>query len=452
MSRVALIGENSAEYVDKLLDLWNNGDCAVLLDWRIPFQTAVQMMREAGVSDCFVEKKLLDKSAVDEISDISFIAYEVADISPKLLSDEIRKKYRENYSKDEAVVIYSSGTTGKSKGIILSHFAITTNTDAIIDYMQPNTNDCLYTIRPLSHSSTLAGELLVALRSGCKYLLAPTIVPPRYIFGNISKFDVTILCLNPTMLSMLTDEYSRGKISVIPLKTMYVSGSVLNDDTYSKAHDTFSGVNIYNVYGLSEASPRVTAQRADCCKSNSVGKPIKGVDVVVVDESGNVLSTGNRGIVHVNTPSRYSGYICGEEKHRSLYNGWLNTGDVGYFDDNGELHIINRIDDVIIMNGHKIYPSEVEAQIQKCADIDECVVTSVCFHGEDILCCVYSASSDIRDDIKNKLGSVLMKYEIPKVFIRVDAIPKTRTGKVSSQMAKEIVVRELERTRMYESR
>lgn len=452
MSRVALIGENSVEYVDKLLDIWNNGDCAVLLDWRIPLQAAIQMMREAEVTACFIEKKLIVKSELDDISDISFTAYEVVDISPKLLPNEVRKKYRENYSRNEAVVIYSSGTTGKSKGIILSHFAITTNADAIIDYMQPSTDDCLYTIRPLSHSSTLTGELLVALKSRCKYLLAPTIVPPRYVFGNISKFDVTILCLNPTMLSLLADEYRRGKTSIGSLKTMYVSGSVLNDDIYNKAHEAFNGINIYNVYGLSEASPRVTAQRADCCKSNSVGKAIKGVEVVVVDENGNTLPTGNRGIIYVNTPCRYSGYICGEEKHRSLHKGWLNTGDVGYFDDNGELHIINRIDDVIIMNGHKIYPSEIAAQIHKCADIGECVVTMVCFGGEDILCCLYSASLQIGDDIKNKLGSVLMKHEIPKIFIKADSIPKTRTGKVSARLAKEIVVKKLERTRMYESR
>jgi len=115
MSRVALIGENSVEYVDKLLDIWNNGDCAVLLDWRIPLQAAIQMMREAEVCSCYIEKKLLKASAVGDISDIAFIAYEVADISPKLLPNEVRKKYRENYSCNEAVVIYSSGTTGKTE-------------------------------------------------------------------------------------------------------------------------------------------------------------------------------------------------------------------------------------------------------------------------------------------------------------------------------------------------
>ena len=207
MGRVALIGENSIGYVNALVDIWNNGDCAVLLDWRIPFSTTIEMMIEADVHTCFIEKGLFNKIENEFSNSIDFVTYEKQNSSAELLPNCIYEKFHENYGRNEAVVIYSSGTTGKSKGIILSHFAINTNADAIIDYMKPNTEDCIYIAKTLSHSSTLTGELLVALKTRAKAVIAPTIVPPRYVLNNINKFGVTIVCLNPTLLSMLADEY-----------------------------------------------------------------------------------------------------------------------------------------------------------------------------------------------------------------------------------------------------
>lgn len=440
MSRIALIGENSIEYIERLIDIWNNGDCAILISHQIPIETAILMMHEAKVTECFIEKRILDNVSDSIKNEILFIPYVASSILARLIPREIYVKYRTNYSHDEAVVIYSSGTTGKARGIILSHNAITTNADAIIDYMRPKKDDCIYTVRPFSHSSTLTGELLVALRSGCKLLIAPTIVPPRYIFGNIEKYQVTILCINPTLLYLLCGERKRSNTDVSSLRTIYSSGSILNDELFHKAKENFCGVEICNVYGLTEAGPRVAAQGNDCCQRNSVGKPIRNVEVVIVDESGKLLAMGKRGIVHVNTPSQYSGYISGEEKYHSYYKHWLNTGDIGYFDEHGELHIVDRIDDMIFIGSQKIYPSDVAAQIMKYADVDECVVTVA----QDMLCCIYSSSSEIRNDIKKMLGKVLMKYEIPKIFIRTEALQKTRTGKISMQHAKDIINHNME--------
>ena len=431
MGRVAVIGENSIGYVNALVDIWNNGDCAVLLDWRIPCPTAIEMMIEADVRTCFIENGLFNKFENEIPDSIDFVTYEKQNSSAELLPNCIYEKFYENYSRNEAVVIYSSGTTGKSKGIILSHFAINTNADAIIDYMKPNTEDCIYIAKTLSHSSTLTGELLVALKTRAKAVIAPTIVPPRYVLNNINKFGVTIVCLNPTLLSMLADEYERSQYDISSLKTIYVSGSILNDSVYEKAHTIFSHIPIYNVYGLSEAGPRVTAQRIDCCQNNSVGKPIKDVEIKIVNEQGSIVTSGEYGIIHVNTPSLFNGYIVGNNKHISLYEGWHNTGDVGYIDINGELHIINRLDDVIIIDSHKIYPSEVEKKIVEQSDVKECAVAKVELNGNEFIGCLYAGEKEIDRDIKEKLKSKLLAYEIPRFFLKCDALPRTKNGKIS---------------------
>lgn len=432
MSRVALVGENSIEYVDALLDIWNNGDCAVLLDWRIPLVTAIQMMQEADVHKCYIEKKQLEKAENCSLGDISFITFEKKSNSAELLPQRTYNKFKPNYTTNEAIVLYSSGTTGQSKGIILSHFAINTNADAIIEYMNPTVDDCIYIAKTLAHSSTLTGELLVALKSQMKLVIAPPIVPPRFVFSNITKFRVSIICLNPTLLSLLADEYKRTKPDISTIRTIYVSGSVLNDKIYEKAHSAFKSTAIHNVYGLSEAGPRVSAQTADCCKSNSVGKPLMNVEVAIVDENGKELPIGERGIVHVKTQSQFSCYIHGREKCKSLYHNWLNTGDVGYIDNNEELHITDRVDDVIIIDSHKIYPSEVEKQILIYTDVDECVVLPIEKDGNVSIECVYTAQEEL--DIRKKLINVLMACEVPCYFRRVKEIPKTNNGKISRLM------------------
>lgn len=443
MARVGLIGENSIEYIDVLLDIWNSGDCAVLIDWQIPYQTVCKMMIEAKVEKCHIEKKIFEKITEDVHTNIEFIAFDKKSNSAELLPEALYDKFVENYSRKEAIVIYSSGTTGRAKGIILSHYAINTNADAIIDYMELTSTDCIYVAKTISHSSTITGELLVALKTRMKVVIAPVIVPPRYVLDNLKKFAVTIICLNPTLLSMYLEEYKKRNYDLLSLRVIYVSGAILNDKIYTMAHEVFKNIQIYNAYGLSEASPRVTAQRYDCCKSNSVGKPIKGIDIIIVDDNGNVVSVGERGIIHVNTPTRFNGYASGNEKHKSFYKKWLNTGDIGYFDRNGELHIMDRIDNVIIIDSHKIYPSEIERHIQNNSSVIECVVLKVEFSNKEFISCLYVADQEIENDIKAKLAKILLKHEIPRIFIKCDDhhIPRTMNGKISIQEAKKMIIK-----------
>ena len=421
MSRIALIGKSTAKYISLLIDIWNSGDCAVLIDWQAPFRTATEMMCEAGVRKCYVQADLWVECTFNEFYEIEILRFSIDNEATFVLSECLYNKFCADYSRSEAVIIYSSGTTGKSKGIILSHFAINTNADAIIGYMHPSaSDDCMYTLKQLSHSSTLTGELLVALKSRTKLVITTSAVPPRYILTTVRQYHVSILYLNPTLLSLVCGEVRRNTYDVSSLRRIYVSGAILNDKVYKNAQSILRGISVFNVYGLSEAAPRVTAQTLECCKSNSVGKPIDGVEITIVNEIGTPVPDGTRGIIHVKTPCLFSGYVTGNEKHLSIYRGWLNTGDIGFV-------------------AHKVYPSDVEKIIMEDQSILDCAVSSCIVNDSEVIGCLYVSGKDCSMDIVHRLRNTLMQYEIPKKYLRVETIPHNSRGKVNRKEVADIL-------------
>ena len=221
---------------------------------------------------------------------------------------------------------------------------------------------------------------------------------------------------------------------------IYVSGSILKKQTLDKCRNTFKNIAIYNVYGLSEAGPRVAAQHANVQNENSVGSAISGVEIKIVDEDGQSVPIEEIGLIHIKTPSIFAGYVSGNKSLTSKLEGWHNTGDIGYFDNRNELHIVDRADDVIIIGAHKIYPTQIEQSIMEVSDIQECtVVTANNATGKEILCCIYVSTNDVQTDIKNHLNKYFIKYEIPQLFIKVERIPKTSNGKTSRKQISAII-------------
>lgn len=431
MSRVALIGDNSVNYVSVLLDIWNNGDCAVLIDWRIPFQKAYEMMLDAKVNICHIENKVFEGIKADDFPLLQYKVYKNDESTVQELPVALYEKFRNNYSNDEAIIIYSSGTTGESKGVILSHYAISINADSIANYMKLTSSDCLYMVKTISHLSSITGELLLSLKNKYKIIIGPVIVPPRVILRNVQKYHVTTMCINPTLLKLIVNEYERNKYDITSLCGIYVHGAKADDKLRERAKNVYKGCNIYYEYGLTEAGPRVTSQKVKGVNNSSVGRPISGVEIVIVDENGNMAPIEERGIIHVNTPSRYSGYVTGREKHISLYEGWLNTGDVGYLDTDGELHVVDRSDDIIIVNAHKVYPGDIEHVILENEEIIDCAVSRCIYNNSELIGCLYVSNMDLAVDILLKLKMIFMPYEIPKRFIRVSSIPHNERGKVN---------------------
>lgn len=445
MSRIGIIGDNSLEYIETLIDIWNDGDCAVLFDKNIPHAKAVEMIREAGVQKCFVDDRIFKRWDLSNEEKGYIVPYHPNTSHSTLLTENIYNKFQINYSSSEAVILYSSGTTGTAKGIILSHFAINTNADAIIEYMNLTSKDCIYLAKPLYHSSTLTGELLVALKTRIKLVVSPVIVPPRFILNQICTYKASILCLNPYLLELLVQGYYKNKsnFDISSLKKIYVSGSVLYNSLREMARCTFQNVDIFNVYGLSEAGPRVSAQRDECCNSNSVGKPVNGVKVIIVREDGKVANEGEYGIVHISTPCVYNGYISGITKNKTLYKDWLNTGDIGFWDEFGELHIVGRCDDIITINSHKIFPSDIETVISNSFDINACVVSKTTKNGREFLCCVYEGAVLSYNEFVEKIKDKLLPYEIPRYFVQCNNLPRNANGKISREAVTKLIVEQI---------
>ena len=436
--RIGLIGDNSIGWIRQLIQIWNNGDCATLLDWRIPYATLIEMIREANVAYCVVEKQYLD-GFIEQGHDVClFKVFEKENSSPSLLPADIYDCFMPEYSEREAMIIYSSGTTGRAKGIILTHYAINTNADAIIEYLHLKNTDCMYLVKNIAHSSTITGELLVALKTRTPLVVASTIVPARVILKNIDKFGVSVVCLNPTLLRLLVEELdTRGwRYDISSLRSIYVHGERCQRKSISTARKVLPGINLYCEYGLSEAGPRVCTQGISSNSLDSVGKPIRDVEVKVC-VNGRPVDKNTKGIVYVRTKSVFKRYVVGSR--RNIQDGWLNTRDIGYWDDNDELHIIGRMDDRIIINAHKIYPTDVEQVIMDVSDIEECVVVKVRLMGKTMLACAYVSETAIDVEFRRKISKVLITYEVPQLFCKVSSLPRTRNGKVSRAMVKEII-------------
>lgn len=318
-----------------------------------------------------------------------------------------------------AFIMFTSGTGGKPKGVMLSHENIIQNLKMVESYFKIAPEDKILIARSLVHIAVIVGEILYGLCSGATIQFYEQPFMPQKIIRAIEEKKTTVLCGTPTLFRNLLRVSACG----FPLKKCVISGERLSPELAIALITANSQTEFYNVYGLTEHSPRVSALLPiDFAKKpGSVGNPLCGVQTRI--ENNELL---------VKSPCVMAGYYNDTEKtNAKIKNGWLYTGDAAHVDCDGYLYIDGRKDNMLIRSGLNVYPEEIETVASACAGVQNCIA-----YGEDDklegVKIVLAYTGDATEQFLRKyLSSRLSPHLIPRVIKKVNAIPATPSGKTA---------------------
>lgn len=337
---------------------------------------------------------------------------------------------------DLATLIFTSGTAGFPKAAMLTHGNLLSNLEQIerIPNRTQNPDDVTLGVLPFFHIFGLNAVLNQGMRSGSA-ILAVERFDPESALDAIVKHKVTIISGAPTMWSAWAHLPGARADAFSTVRVASSGASKLDLAVRQTMIDRF-GLEISEGYGLTEASPVVTSAAGLDAPPGSIGAPIPGVRLRILDADGHDVLVGDAGELQVQGPNVFAGYWNDEEATADILtsDGWLRTGDLAVVDDNGFLFIVDRMKDLIIVSGFNVYPAEVEAVILEHPGVEMAAVVGVQHphSGEAIKAYVVAADgvSVEEDDIIAFCEQRLARYKCPHKVIFVEEIPVGIGGKV----------------------
>jgi len=341
---------------------------------------------------------------------------------------------------DLAVLIYTSGTSGRPKGAMLSHRALLANLDQCAEITPPvvQADDVVLLVLPLFHIYGLNPGLGMVARTGATGVLVERFDPVDTL-AEVRRRHVTNVVGAPPMYvawSMLPD-LSEAFASV----RLLVSGAAPLPATALSSILERTGQHVFEGYGLTETSPVLTTTlMSEVAKPASIGKPIPGVDLKLVDESGDEVEEDDAGEIVVRGPNVFSGYWPDGHDGPDAQ-GWFATGDVAYADRDGDLFLVDRRKELILVSGFNVYPREVEDVLLRHADVEEAAVIGIPhpYTGEAVKALVVRRPGTqlSADDVVAHVATSLARFKCPTAVEFVDELPHSATGKVSKGRLRE---------------
>ncbi len=341
---------------------------------------------------------------------------------------------------DLAAILYTSGTTGRSKGAMLSHDNLLSNALTLRESWRFTAGDRLIHALPVFHTHGLFVATNTILVSGASMFLLPKFDPDA-IVERLPRS--TVLMGVPTFYVRLAQDARVNRDSTAGMR-LFISGSA---PLLAETHETFrarTGHAILERYGMTETNMNTSNPYDGERIAGTVGFPLPGVDIRVVDmDSGAARPAGETGMLEVRGPNVFQGYWNMPDKTKAEFreDGFFITGDLGLIDARGYVHIVGRGKDLVISGGYNIYPKEIESEIDRLDGVLESAVIGVPHSdlGEGVTAVVVPRSGAAlkEDEIVAALGVRLARYKLPRRIVIVDELPRNTMGKVQKNLLRD---------------
>jgi len=353
---------------------------------------------------------------------------------------------------DTATVIFSSGSTGEPKGVILSHFNIASNVAQLMQVFMLNKADRILGILPFFHSFGFTGTLCLPAASGIGAVFHPSPLDSRAIGALVGQHSVTMLLATPTFLNAYTRRCTPedfGSLRIV------MAGAEKLPDRISIAFEDQFGIRPLEGYGCTECSPVVAVNTPDFraaqfrqvgAKRGTIGHPLPGIAIRIVDpETGDLRGVGESGLLLVRGPNIMRGYLNRPEKTAEvLKDGWYNTGDIATVDEDGFLRITDRLSRFSKIGGEMVPHIKVEEKLQEIAQASEQVfaVTAIPDEkkGERLIVLTTLSEENLAATLEGFAKTDLPALWKPRAdhFVRIEALPYLGTGKLDLRRLREL--------------
>lgn len=382
------------------------------------------------------------------MSDASFVFSEKSQVWHKRLN----RRKNQVKPQDTAAILFTSGTTKGAKGVMLSHYNLVNSALGTLEFTQWTSGDKLLLAVPLFHCFGITSGLLTSIHVGCTIHLMKYF-KTRKVLEHIDQYHCTVFNGVPSMfLAMVRNPYFETD-TMTSLRSGILAGSPVTEKEYEEIQKGFPGMAILPSYGQTETSPCVTLMtREDPVgkRGTSAGRLIDHVELRIVEpETGRLLETGQTGEVEVRGYNIMQGYYNLPEATAAVLgeDGWLRTGDLGYLDPEGYLHIAGRQGEMIIRCGENIYPGEIETCIKELSFVEAVKVIGIPAEvvQEQVIACVVprKGMAFSEEGVLEYLRPRIARYKVPARVLRFDALPMNASGKIQISVLKDQVMERL---------
>ena len=383
-TKAGILSFNCIEYIEIIFALMKLGAVCVPLNHRLIAAEIKALVTHADVEmlfygEEFEGKGLFEAAGIKHFITLGSSQKKDALSYESLFSEESSRSASVDIGeKDTSFIIYTAGTTGAPKGVVLTHGNQIWNTQNYTAAYGMTAEDTEFAPTALFHTSTL-GRVFTYVFNAMTFILCRKFSPEESL-KIIQQQKVTSITQAPTMYRMMMKALKKGARDTHSVRRAVSGAAPMQPAEKSALQELFPNADLYDLYGLTEAAPGVTILKSKDFfrKPESVGKPLRSVEVVIKDEKDRVVPAGQVGEVVCRGPNVMQGYYKAPEATAAvLKKGWLHTGDMGFMDDEGFLYLAGRKKDIIISGGVNIYPAEVEKVLMQHPAVDEAAIIGI---------------------------------------------------------------------------